>query len=304
VGQATAVTTGLGSGSEQELADALIMGEEGIYGFLITEADGTVVASHNSTLPFQSASLYKLVLMADILNRIEMGMLSLDDELVLSWDVFDEDGDMYFGYQDVGYSFTIDEYLLATGAYSSNVGARTLLALVDTNSLQAIASSVGMTQTAFFVYPSEGYDWDAVTDTDVDPHDLAETESYLTWEEQSGSLILTTAADMVAYLRALNDSTLVSEWVSEQIWTILSQQAVVDRIPYLLPDGVTSINKTGNFDDVVNDVGIIYLQMGVRIVALLSQEVPDSDRATQILQRLALIATGETQIPPLMEYGW
>jgi hypothetical protein len=62
---------------------------------------------------------------------------------------------------------------------------------------------------------------------------------------------------------------------------------------------VTVVDKPGNLEDVVNDVGIIYLPDGtVRTTALLSLGVPDDDHATQVEQRLGLIASSNLDIPP------
>ncbi len=86
--------------------------------------------------------------------------------------------------------------------------------------------------------------------------------------------------------------------MSEHIRGILEEQLIGDRIPLLLPEGYTAIDKPGNLEDVVNDVGFIVLPSGdVRAVALLSLGLPDDDRATEVEQRLALIAAGVFDLP-------
>ena len=110
---------------------------------------------------------------------------------------------------------------------------------------------------------------------------------------------ITTPFDMATYMQKLSTNTLISPFVSEQIMSILEEQLIRDRIPLLLPEGYEAIDKPGNLDDVVNDVGFITLPSGeIRPLALLSLNVPDDDHATQVEQRLALIAAGIFELPP------
>ena len=47
-----------------------------------------------------------------------------DATIVLDERTFDEDGDMYFAYADLGTAFSLDENFYAVGVYSSNAAAR------------------------------------------------------------------------------------------------------------------------------------------------------------------------------------
>ncbi|HTE17561.1 MAG TPA: serine hydrolase, partial [Armatimonadota bacterium] len=70
---------------------------------------------------------------------------------------------------------------------------------------------------------------------------------------------VTTARDMAAMLRAIDDRTLVSAQASESLWKTLQDQKIVDRIPAGLPTvpGLRVGNKTGTMLAVVHDVGIV-----------------------------------------------
>jgi beta-lactamase class A len=116
--------------AEQYAANDLLSGQEGVYGFVVMEADGYIVSSYNSRTPFVTASTYKVVLMADILKRIEEGEYALEEEVYLDPALFDKSGgDMYFLWEDAGTYKPISELLYAVGAWSSNVSALTLLTL-------------------------------------------------------------------------------------------------------------------------------------------------------------------------------
>lgn len=286
---------------EQQRAVDLITGEPGVYGFVVLDEDGTVVASHNSTTPFITASTYKLVLMADIYRRIENGSLDAGETIVLDESNLDDDGDMYFSYDDLGNPFTLQEYLFAVGAYSSNASARTLLALTDPDDLRETAILIGMERTYLFADLARLPFWPPQPEIDAPAEDVALARQYLEAAAENGPVNVTTPLDMARYQLALATGTLISPWVSAQITDILEQQLIRDRIPFFLPEDVRVLNKPGNLEDAVNDVGVIYLPQGTRAVALLSQAVPDTLVATLVEQRLALIATGASEIPPITE---
>ena len=285
---------------EQYAASELLAGEPGVYGYVVLESDGTVVASINGTTPFITASTYKLILMADILWRVESGMYELDDTIPLTEEAFGEWGDMYFSDADLGMEFTIEEYLYATGAWSSNAAARTLLTLTTTDMLRMTAMFIGMDHTWLFVDPGELPIWPPGKGPDATREDWNLALEYL--EESAaaeGVVNITTPLDMARYQLAVINDTLISPWVSQQVATILEQQVIRDGLPHFLDGEYPTLSKPGNLPDAVNDVGAIFLPDGPRAVAMMSLEVPDVWWATQLQQRLALIATGEVDVPPM-----
>jgi len=82
---------------------------------------------------------------------------------------------------------------------------------------------------------------------------------------------------------------------------ILSEQVVTDRIPWLLPDDTATANKTGNLYHVVHDTGLIFDPDGTLVLVVLSEGESDDDHGRQVIQRIALVSTGETTIPPFTD---
>ena len=286
---------------EQWRANELVAGQTGVYGYVVLEQDGTVVASINGTTPFITASTYKLILMADILWRIEGGQFSLDDTLPLTPEALGDWGDMHFTEADLWQEFTIKDYLFAVGAWSSNAAARTLLTLTNPEMLRMTAQVIGMQDTYLFANPEELPNWPPPMGPDVSsPEEWEVAIEYL--EEsaaEAGSVNISTPLDMARYQLAVINDTLISPWVSQQVGDILAQQALRDGFPHFLDGTYSSFNKSGNLPDAANDVGGIFLPDGPRAVAIMSLAVPDVWWATLIQQRLALIATGETDIPAM-----
>ena len=112
---------------------------------------------------------------------------------------------------------------------------------------------------------------------------------------------LTTAGDMARYFQLMLTGQLIDAYVSQEIATILERQVVDDRIPYLLPPGTATAHKTGNLDHVTHDVGVIVTPNGPVILIAMTEDTPDDDHATQLIQRLSLIAYGDFDIPPFTE---
>ncbi|CAN5813451.1 hypothetical protein BH24CHL4_BH24CHL4_10400 [soil metagenome] len=281
---------------EQDAARALLNAQSGVYGFVVLAADGSVVSAYNSFTPFVTASTYKLILMADIYRRVEIGELDLEEWIYLDPALFDASGgDMYFSWEQAGGSATVSDLLYAVGAWSSNVAALTLLPYTTPEDLRATAASIGMIRTYLFVDPWDVPYWPPKPGIDSSPEDISIAREYIENSATEGPVNLTTPYDMAVYNLGLLNGTVISPWVSEQILNILWDQAIRDRLPVYLWD-IPVANKPGNLVGVVNDVGLIFPPNGARAVAALSEGVPDDVHATSILQLLGLIASGSTDI--------
>lgn len=282
---------------EQTAANSLLADQQGVYGFVVMEANGQIVTSYNARTPFVTASTYKVVLMADILKRIEEGELSLDQEVWLDPALFDKSGgDMYFLWSDAGSSKPLSELLYAVGAWSSNVSALTLLTLTTHDSLNQTAHSIGMEQTYLFANPYELPYWPPQPGVDSSQEDIDAAMAYVIESyEDEGWVNVTTPYDMATYQRGLINGTVISPWVSEQIVDILLDNAIRDRLPAYNWD-IPVADKPGNLTGSVNDTGILFLDSGPRAVAAYSSAIIDEGHATEILALLGLIAAGNTDI--------
>jgi beta-lactamase class A len=285
-----------------QVADRLIDAEEGVFGVVFLDRDGEVLYSRNSETPFITASLYKLVLMADILKRVEQGELTLDQEVRLDETFFTEGiaGDTYWTAQDVGTTAPIRELLLAVSAYSSNVSARSLLQFTTWESLTLTARQSGMERTYFLVNPRLLDEWPPAPGSDSSQAEVDIARQFIEESfDESGPVNLSTPKDMASYQFGLLDGTVVSPYVSEQLLSMQRYQQIDDRIPALLDDRFTVAHKPGNLIHVVHDVGIIYTPSEPRVLAAMSEALIWDGRAHELIQRLALIATNQSDIPPI-----
>lgn len=283
--------------AEQAATHSLLGDQAGVYGFVVMESDGQIVSSYNSKTPFVTASTYKVVLMADILKKVEAGGLAMDQEVWLDPAVFDKSGgDNYFFWGDSNSYRPISELLFAVGAWSSNVSALTLLTLTTPDDLNRTAHEIGMERTYLFANPSELPYWPPKPGMDSSQEDIDMAIAYIEDSYlEEGWVNITTPYDMAIYQLGLINGTVISPWVSEQIVNILLENTIRDRLPAYLWD-IPVADKPGNLVGVVNDTGILFLDSGPRAVAAYSESVPDDLHATEILALLGLIAAGNTDI--------
>lgn len=288
---------------DSQVVNTLLNPEDGVFGIVLMAENGDILYSRNATTPFITASVYKIIVLADILKRVEAGEFALDDQMVLEADAFPQLGeasDTYFEPDDLGTTSTIREMLYATGAYSSNAAARTLLKLTTPESLTATAREIGMDRTSILTELEEVDFWPPTPSFDAPP---GNSEQAVTFVEASGQadgpVNITTPSDLATFMRGLLTGETVSPYVSNQILSILLQNRIDDRIPFLLDDRYVVANKPGNLEHVTNDAGIIYTQSGPRIIVTLSEDTIWDGRAREAIQRIALIATGTTSFDPI-----
>jgi beta-lactamase class A len=265
--------------------------DTGVYGVVVVDPSGAVVYQHNADVPFISASLYKLPLMAQIYAMIDAGLVTLDQEIVLDEAFFpgwEEAGDSYYSSDFMWTPTTVQEALFAAGAYSSNVGALALASLTTWTDIDAMAKSLGMTSTDLVVYPSGLAAWPPALGASDDAAAMSRAVAFVESQAADGPVMITTPRDVSTFFLRLLANTVVSPAASAAITDILSQQMVDDRFPQLLPDGTQMVHKTGNLDHVVHDAGAIYTASGPVILAALSEDSVDDDTATSIIQQLAL----------------
>ncbi|MGH2562096.1 MAG: serine hydrolase [Thermomicrobiales bacterium] len=282
--------------------DELLAEEDGVYGVVLMRPDGALLYSQGCETPFVAASLYKLVLLADVYAAREAGDLTFVQQLTLRPEYFptaEEPADSYFDLSAKGGSVTVEEAVFATGAYSSNVAARSLIDLTGRDSIEAMAGDLGLTHTHFLVVPTDLPEWPPQPTADTSLHDAEAAMVFANAEARTGPVNLTSPCDMARFFQMLLVGEVVSPEASAELLTILRQQVVNDRFPILLPPETEMAHKTGNLEHVVHDVGVIYGQDGPVILAALSEGMADDERARQVIQRLALVAYGEYNLPPV-----
>lgn len=179
----------------------------------------------NEQETFPAASLYKLFLIAAVVEKFENGELKEDDTATSTKKhLADTFGEIDFGYEDAPekIEYTIDQALTRVGRISDNFAAIMLAEKIGWDNVQKQADQVGTNNT------------------------------------QIKSPISTTALDIGRFFKRLYHGQVVSASGSQRIIEYLSLNQLNNRLPAYLPEGIKTVHKTGELNRVRHDAGIVY----------------------------------------------
>ncbi|MDO8619439.1 MAG: serine hydrolase [Candidatus Daviesbacteria bacterium] len=216
------INSGLSEIVNSELADA-----QGNYAVYVENlVSGEKYGFHEQDI-FPAASLYKIYLVAAVVELAEQGKISLTDNISTSLDhLVKRYGGVDFGYEDAPdeISYSVDEALRRVGRISDNFAALMLGDKIGWDKIQNMADRIGAQNTSI-----------------KDP-------------------ISTTAFDIGLYFKKLYQGEIISKEASQKIIDYISLNQLNNRIPAGVPVGVKVVHKTGELPSVRNDAGIVFLR--------------------------------------------
>lgn len=271
---------------------ALLAESDAIFGIMILDPFGDVVVRHNAETPFVSASLYKLVLIAEVLLKVEQAELVLRDNVeILDEHFIAANGeDSYFSPLAIGTTITVEELLYSAASYSSNTGAQALMSLTSPQELDQLAVQLGMTSTFYRLTPDEVTDLFALDDAADRPLDYARSVRFIASFAEGGTANVTTPRDVARFFELLRDDALGSAATSWRLKHLLTPRIISDRLPALLPPDTIVVHKTGNLTGVLHDAGILETPDGAVVVVAMAQAATDLDQTMAIEQQIGLLA--------------
>lgn len=232
----------------EKIVNETIQGEEGTYAVAIKNMKTGEEYNLNETRKFDSASLYKLWVMATTFQQIEEGRLSLDQKigediatLNKKFDIDEANAEISEG----AIEYTVKDALEQMITISHNYAALLLTANVRLSNVKQFLLSNQLTASS------------------------------------TGSPPQTTADDTLDFYSKLYSKQLISQNASAQMLEILKRQKLNDRIPKYLPEETKVAHKTGELDRVKHDAGIVFTQKGDYIIVLMSQ-TPEPLHAAEV----------------------
>ena len=224
----------------EEVIRSSLADEVDSYGVVVKNLVNGAVAEVNPHKRFETASLFKLWVMYEVYKQVELGLLDMDEELLVT---------PYYASFDAGTlpvdicdTLTVREALWAMITYSDNTSGFLLRDKVGLGHIHRDLQALGLTESAF------GYE-------DV----------------------TSTAADMATFLEMVVLGAAVSREASQEMLDLMLAQEVNDRLPALLPPGTEVAHKTGDLPEVTHDVGIVYAPQPAYIIAVLSDRGGESE---------------------------
>lgn len=220
--------------------DALI-GTRGSYSVVVKNLKTNESYSLNEHVSFDTASLYKLWIMAETYSQIKNG--TLKEDAVLSEDV----------------KMLNDKFNIASESAELSEGTITLSVRDALNKMIAISDNYA----AFLLGATIR---------------LSKVTSFLKANEFNessvglyGSTPTTTAYDIALFFEKLYNAKLIDEEYSASMLQLLKTQKLNNKIPKYLPDNIPIAHKTGELDPYTHDAGIVYAPNGDYIIVILSK---------------------------------
>lgn len=266
LGQTSAAHAQRGVGLQSVCADLRASAEafQGRVGFVAVDLVNGERCEYGESESFLTASLYKLVVLAEAYDQESRGEFSFDEEIV------------------VRPEHTIDDApelrLTQPIAMSAREALRRMIQVSDNGTAHALRERLGMSRVA------------------------AATARLGMPDTVLGADFFTTATDIVSLLGRLDAGTVVSPEASREMLGILRGQQIVDRIPFALPDDVLVANKTGNLYQNVHDAGIVYAPGGRYAVAMLTEADVSVDFGYELIRELSAL-TFEAYREPLVPFS-
>jgi len=212
---------------------------------------------------FRSASLYKLVVLAQAYQQIDAGSFALDEGIVI----------------EPRHSIDDPPELQLTEAITRNGGEAVRLMIQASANADALALR------------------DRLGPAEVDgtPEWLGMTSTRL------GSEYVTTPNDIAHYFEQLYQDQIVSPEASAAMRAVLLGQELNDLIPAGLPEGVPVAHKTGLLTDHLHDAGIVYAPGGDYILAILVEHPNTLSDATSFIRDVTALAHQPFAFAPVAE---
>lgn len=236
----------------REIVDRNISGKKGSFAIVIKGLWSDTAAHYelNAQDIYPSASLYKLFLMAAVLDQVEQGKLKEEDLLKVESahiaKIIQED-DPHKGTLE----YTVGEALNRVAYFSDNYAAIMLAEKVGWDNIQLQVTKIGATAT-----------------------NIKEP-------------ITTNASDIALYFEKLYKGEIVSKKASDSIIERLSKAEVNDRIPANLPKDIKISHKTGELPNVRHDAGIVFLEGKPYLIVLMSKDLQYEDDGIEILVNIS-----------------
>lgn len=226
--------------------------EKGTYSFYVKNLKTGEEEGIEEHRVYETASLYKLWVAAELEEKIQRGQISKDDQisedivkLNEQFDIASEDAELKEGTIETTVSAALEQMIVVSDNYSALI----------------LSKLVGLSNVSLFL-------------------------SNYGFSESSLNPPSSTAYDIGQFYQLLYNSRIVSASASKEVLTLLMRQRLNDRIPKYLPKNVAIAHKTGELGGVKHDAGIIFAPFGDYILVAMS-DTKNPQKAAEIIARVS-----------------
>ena len=238
----------------RDLLEAAKESYPGHSAIVFIDLDSGAKAEIDPTERFESASLVKLLILAEMYRQFQVGDHKPEDKLTLR-ESQKRGGSGSLKNAKDGTQISLEELAELMITESDNTATQMLTELLTLERIEKSGQALGLHGTTL---QRDIFDFEAIN---------AGRDNYITAQD---------AADFLQQLARLELPG------SEPMHEILERQKRNDIIGKDFAPGVRVAHKTGELDGVLNDAGIVYAPRGTFILVLLSDQVGDKEAAKKV----------------------
>lgn len=236
----------------------------GNVGLVIKDLKNGKTIIYNQDKLFPSASLVKLAIMAACFQFESEGKISFNDYFCLK-SKHKVRGSGVLKYAPSGKKFSIAELIELMITKSDNTATNMLTEILGFDYLNNCFREMGLLNTNF-------------------SRNVMDIRKYYRGIEN-----YTTSSDIARLLEKMYHRQLVSPEASEKMIQLLKRQEIRDRLPRYLPANIEIAHKTGLFDNVCHDAGIVFSWQGDFLISVLVSDRRQHRSAKELIGKIAKI---------------
>jgi beta-lactamase class A len=226
------------------------------FGVVVESMSSGERYAHNEAKLFASGSVYKLAVAAEVLRRVDLGELRLDDQITVQpADQLEAEPE---GGLPVGEKVTIRRALEAMMTVSSNAAGYALMRQIGRGELNAQLAAAGMARTSVPLLGAPG--------RSLHPE----------WA-------VTTPADMALLLRQIATDKVLSPASRAELRRLLAIPEAIDPLVGAVPRQVL-FSKTGQLDDATNVAALLQTGRGPVVLSVFTTAVGPGEAAELIAE--------------------
>lgn len=230
---------------------------------------------HNGDMLFPTASIFKIFVLAELYRKVFNGEVSLNDKYELK-DEMKSLGSGIMYQMSKGTAYSLYDYALLMMIISDNTAADFLYEFVGRDNIyENVIAPLGLKNTKVDFTCADLFTYYFNTDpnsSDAEKMAVFNTSSFLNNEyykcnqEKNDE---TTPEDLSIIFKTIYNGQWCDKKTSLDMQDLMKKCQTNSRIPKYFPRGVQVAHKTGTFDRLVNDSGIVYTDKGDFILTLL-----------------------------------
>lgn len=228
----------------QKETEKNIEGKKGNYGVSFLNITTKETFGINESEMFTAASVNKVPIVAVLYALEHQDKIDFDEQITLQENDIQDYGTGSLRYQKTGTTYSLKTLAKLALKESDNTAAHILNNKIETERVQAMLDSWGLTQTNM--------------------------------EENT-----TSPSDMQKLFLKIYNNEITTEGKSKELLGFMQNTDIEDRIPSLLPEGTVVSHKTGDAVGSLHDVGIITRNDTSYFLAVMTSDIGEDEQAAK-----------------------